>query len=282
MAARKEKAISKAISKDTKESLAKIFREGKVVCLTGAGISAESGIPTFRGKDGLWEKYDPQVYATAEGLTYALRQNPGTLANFMRDFYTILLKARPNPAHYALAVLEKEGVLGSLITQNIDNLHQQAGNRKILELHGNAFRIRCSRCRRTITFEKDRIEEMLKLLYKNQGSGLGLMRVLSRYFPHCRCGLRYRPDIVLFGELLPEDALALAKKSLDECNTLVVVGTSLEVYPAAGLPRYAQDKGVRIVEINDEETPLSKGCALKINSKASAIFSELMQVLGYA
>jgi len=113
------------IPQETRNYIKNNFKEGRVACLTGAGISAESGIPTFRGKGGLWERYDPQVYANAAGLVSTLRTHLEELVNFIVDFYSVLLKASPNPAHRALAVLEKENILSSTITQNIDGLHRQ-------------------------------------------------------------------------------------------------------------------------------------------------------------
>jgi NAD-dependent deacetylase len=258
------------------------FKKGKVVCLSGAGISAESGVPTFRGKGGLWEKYDPEIYAHTEGLVSLFRTHPEKIADFLIDFYAVLLEARPNFAHLALGVLEKNNILTSVITQNVDNLHQSAGSRNVIELHGNAFRIRCMRCSKTITLEKERTKEMLELLKINRNSHLGLLRVLSRYFPRCICQGRYRIDIVLFGEELAQDELSRAKQHLDNCNTLLVVGSSLVVYPAAGLPLYAKERGVKLIEINNEPSSLSHLCDYKIIGQASRILPEILSVLGYA
>jgi NAD-dependent deacetylase len=267
------------ISKEIKDYIKKNFRRGKVACLTGAGISAESGIPTFRGKGGLWEKYDPQIYANPEGLLSRFRRYPADIVNFMVDFYSLLLKARPNPAHLALSVLEKDNILSAIITQNIDNLHQVSGSRSVIELHGNAFRIRCTECPRKITLEEDRLKEMIDLLKINQNSRIKILKIFSRYFPRCSCGSRFRIDIVLFGEVLPQDELAKAYKELDSCNLLLLVGTSLVVYPAASLPLYAKEKGAKLMEINNEDSAFSDFCDYQIRGRASEVLPEIVKAL---
>lgn len=273
--------MPQVIPQKAQDFIKKIFKQGKVACLTGAGISAESGIPTFRGKGGLWEKYDPQIYGNTPGLVSIFRTRPEDLANFIIDFYSILLKAKPNPAHLSLAALEKESLLSALITQNIDNLHQWAGSRKVIELHGNAYRIRCMQCPQKITFEKERLKEMIESLKVNKTSRIKLLKIFSRYFPRCQiCGSRYRIDIVLFGEMLPEDELTRAYQQLDNCNTLLLVGSSLVVYPAAGLPLYAKERGAKLIEINSEPSALSDSCDYQIRGEASQILPEILTLLG--
>ncbi len=267
------------IPKDVAAYLKKRVTKGKLAAFTGAGVSAESGIPTFRGKGGLWEKYDPQVVANAKGLTSLLRKHPGELADFINDFYGVLLKARPNPAHVALSLLEKEHVLSTLITQNIDNLHQEAGSRSVIELHGNAFRIRCTGCSRTLIFEKERLAEMTALLKRKKDSYLDLLKILGRYFPRCGCGGRFRIDIVMFGELLPEEELSRAYECLEACETLLVVGSSLVVYPAAGLPLFAKEHGATIIEINHEPSALSNLSDFRLTGKASELVPAVAHAL---
>lgn len=253
------------------------FNKGNIACMTGAGISAESGIPTFRGKGGLWEKYRPEIYATTMGLVSTFENKPEKIVDFLNDFYPFLLNAKPNPGHIALAVMQKEGILKAVVTQNIDSLHQQAGSRSVIELHGNAFRIRCTDCLKTITCEKDRIKEMVELLKMYRRQRLQLLRILSRYFPKCECGGRFRIDIVLFGETLPPDALKEAYRVLENCSLLLVIGTSLVIYPVASLPLYVKERGVRIVEINNE--PSNFPCDLFIQGKAGEILPEILKIL---
>jgi len=268
------------LDKKTGAFIKKSFKKGNVVSLTGAGISYESGIPTFRGKGGLWESYDPEVYATMEGLISVFREDPQKLVDFVSDFYSVLLNARPNPAHLSLSVLEKKGFLKAVITQNVDNLHRAAGTRSVIELHGNSFRIRCLGCQRKISLEKDRIKEMLDLLKRNRDSRIKLLKVLSRYCPRCPdCGSRFRIDIVFFGENLDQDELARAYKSLDDCQSLLLVGTSLAVYPAASLPLYAKGRGARLIEINSEPSVLRDICDCSIIGQAGEILPEIVTLL---
>ncbi len=255
------------------------FKNGRVVCLTGSGISADSGIATFRGKGGLWEKYDPDIYAHAEGLAGHFRAHPGQMADFIVDFYSTLLKAKPNSAHLALALLEREHMLRAVITQNIDNLHQAAGSRRVIELHGNAFRIRCTGCPSTIILERERVQEMVQWLKKSRASRIKLLKIISRYFPKCSCGSRYRIDIVLFGETLPEAQLNQASEQLAGCSLLLLAGTSLEVHPAASLPRLAKQNGAVLVEINPEASALSQLCDYRIRASAGEVLSEIAENL---
>jgi NAD-dependent deacetylase len=268
------------LTKQVSAFIKKNFKQGNIVCLTGAGISHESNIPTFRGKGGLWESYDPEVYATMEGLVSVFRENPQKLVNFICDYYSMLLEAQPNPAHMSLLALEKAGLLKAVITQNVDNLHQTAGTRSVVELHGNSFRIRCTGCQSKISLEKDRVKEMMKLLEKNRDSKIKLLKVLSRYCPRCaNCGSRYRIDIVFFGEMLPQDELTRAYKLLDDCKILLLVGTSLVVYPAASLPFYAKERAAHLIEINSEPSALSDMCDYSIIGKAGQILPEIVGLL---
>jgi NAD-dependent deacetylase len=268
------------IPQETGKFIKASFKKGPVVCLSGAGISAESGVPTFRGEGGLWMKYPPETYAYPEGIVSVLRQHPRALADFVCDFYSALLNARPNQAHLALTLLEKSNVLQAIITQNIDNLHQESGSRSVIELHGNAFRIRCNGCGKTFSLEKERIAEFTKLLAKERDSRLGVMRVISRYFPRCaHCGERFRTDIVLFGEMLPEDTLKKAYEVLDGCSVLLIVGSSLLVYPAASLPLYAKQKGAWLIEINNEPSALSSICDYFLKGSAGMLLPEIVRLM---
>lgn len=267
------------IPEKLKDVIKKSCEKGPVVCLTGAGISAESGIPTFRGKGGLWEKYDPQTYAYPDGLTSLLRRNPEKLADFVADFYSVLLEAKPNPAHISLAALEKKGILESVITQNIDDLHALSGSRHVIELHGNALRIRCALCHKVMDLERKEIQDFLPLLKTSRLSRPKVLKILSRFFPRCPCGSRFRIDIVLFGEPLPEDALSSALRSLGHCSLFLLIGSSLEVYPAASLPLYAKERGAMLVEINSEPSALSHIFDYRIKGRASEVMPEILKIL---
>jgi NAD-dependent deacetylase len=206
----------------------------RVVVLTGAGVSAESGVPTFRdAQTGLWAKYDPRELATPE----AFARNPKLVWDWYASRRAMLADVKPNPAHFALADLERRVPEFLLATQNIDGLHQRAGSVSMVELHGNITRVKCSRDGTLVAqwSEPARDEP-----------------------PRCAaCGAFLRPDVVWFYELLPADAQSAAEKAARQCDVLLVVGTSAEVYPAAELPMHARRGGARVVEINPQATQLS-------------------------
>ncbi len=205
----------------------------RVVALTGAGISIESGIPPFRGPGGLWEKIDPLEVAHID----AFRRNPRKVWELLiQGMQEVLAKAAPNPAHRGLARLEAAGHLQAVITQNVDGLHQQAGSRDVIEFHGNFAWQRCMACERRL-----RSEEL----------------DLAEIPPRCACGGLFRPDCVFFGELIPPEQLARAQQLAAGCRVMLVVGTSATVHPAAMLPLLARDVGARVIEINPEPTPLT-------------------------
>lgn len=205
----------------------------RVVALTGAGISTESGIPPFRGPGGLWEKIDPMEVAHIE----AFRRNPQKVWNLLiKGMQSVLRKAQPNPAHHGLATLETLGHLQAVITQNVDGLHQQAGSRDVIEFHGTFAWQRCTDCERRLP--SDALD-------------------LSVIPPRCECGGIFRPDCVFFGEMIPPDHLARSQQLAAGCRVMLVVGTSATVHPAAMLPLLARDAGARVIEINPEPTPLT-------------------------
>lgn len=205
----------------------------RVVALTGAGISIESGIPPFRGKGGLWEKFDPMEV----GHISALLRDPGKVWNALfLELGRKLKSAEPNAAHIRLAELERRGKLETVITQNIDGLHQKAGSTDVIEFHGTFARQRCMVCDGRVASET---------------------LDLSQLPPRCDCGGVYRPDCVLFGELIPPADLQRAEDVAARCDLLLVVGTSAVVQPAAMIPFVARDNGARVIEINTEQTPLT-------------------------
>lgn len=198
------------------------------VVLTGAGVSVASGVPSFRGGDGLWARYDPAVYASIDGL----RADPARVWCFFRELRSILDAAQPNPAHIALAGLERQGAVAQVVTQNIDGLHQRAGSRRVVELHGSDRCLHCLECGRR--HPRSGVEEPTEATVPR--------------CPDCRGVLK--PDVVLFGEDLPVAAFRHAEHAMRHADLLLVVGTSAEVYPAARLPGLARSNGARIWEIN--------------------------------
>ena len=220
--------------------LEKLIEQSRsIVFFGGAGVSTESGVPDFRSVDGLYNQtydYPPEVILSHDFFV----QHTEEFFRFYRD-KLIVRGAKPNPAHLRLAALEKEGKLKAVITQNIDGLHQAAGSRNVLELHGSIHRNFCTRCGKSYTL--DQIA---------QGTGV----------PRCSCGAVIKPDVVLYGEGLDQMVLSRAVRSLQQADLLIVGGTSLSVYPAAGLLDYYG--GRELVLINKTETPANKRATLVI------------------
>ena len=202
------------------------------VALTGAGISIESGIPPFRGKGGLWERIDPMMAHIDTFLN-----DPEKVWRFlMREMKAVIDQARPNDAHLGLYHLEELGILKTIITQNVDGLHQMAGSQDVIEFHGNFAWQRCNACdRRCETRDID----------------------MTQLPPHCRCGGIYRPDCVFFGEPIPEQHLRRSRQAATDCSVMLVVGTSAIIQPACFMPMAAAESGATVIEINPEPTPLT-------------------------
>ena len=216
-----------------KKAAEDIAASRQTTALTGAGISTESGIPPFRGKGGLWERFDPFEIAHIDAF---MRDPAKVWTVLVKEMKDIVDRAKPNDAHKGLAELEKGGWLKTIITQNIDGLHQMAGNTDVIEFHGNFAWQRCMDCSRKIETSKVTMEEIP---------------------PHCECGGILRPDAVFFGEMIPEEALWRSRQISTDCDVMLVVGTSAVVQPAALMPMIAKQTGAKIIEINPEPTPLT-------------------------
>ncbi len=204
-----------------------------VTALTGAGASIESGIPPFRGKGGLWEKFDPMEVAHIDSFL----QDPAKVWNLLiKDMKGVLDHAQPNDCHKGLAKLEKLGKLQTVITQNIDGLHQMAGNTDVIEFHGTFAWQRCMACN---THVETRHVDM------------------SNIPPRCQCGGILRPNAVFFGEMIPQEALWRSRQVATDCDVMLVIGTSAVVQPASLMPVVAKESGAKIIEINPESTLLT-------------------------
>ena len=229
------------------------IRTAQSVCvLTGAGISAESGVPTFRGEEGLWKKFKPEELANFQ----AFIRNPNLVWEWYAYRRKLIHDVKPNPGHYALVELERSVGEFTLVTQNVDNLHRRAGNQLVVELHGNIERSYCIECGATVPeLNLDSLSEA----------------------PHCaKCGGLVRPDVVWFGEMLPEAAFSRAEKAARQCDLFLCIGTSAVVYPAASLPYIALDHGAFVVEINREPTELSARVHETLLGAAGEILPELV------
>ena len=220
-------------SEDIERAAENLLKARKSVAFTGAGISVESGIPDFRSAAGLWSRYDPMEYGTIE----AFRADPLKVWKMLGEMTSLVVQARPNPAHMGLAELERMGKLQVVITQNVDGLHQAAGSRHVIEYHGSSATLSCLSCGCVIRSETLSMENLP---------------------PRCpKCGSVMKPDVVFFGEPIPYEAHRMAVEAARTCDLILVVGTSAAVYPAADIPMTAKASGAKVIEINLESTPLT-------------------------
>jgi NAD-dependent deacetylase len=238
------------------ERLAALILERQpCVVLTGAGVSTESGIPDFRSPAGVWRHYDPMEYATIE----AFRRDPAKVWDFYSKRLGVLRGAEPNAAHLALAELERRGLVEAVITQNVDRLHERAGSRQVIEVHGSLRTASCPECGHREGFE--RVLELLPV-------------------PLCdRCGAVLKPDVVMFGELMPEAELERASDLVRHAGLLLVVGSSLEVYPVAGLPDEALAAGARLAIVNRGSTPYDGHADLRIDAPAGETLAAVVRCI---
>lgn len=235
---------------DIEKLKSRLASSRSLAVLTGAGVSAESGVPTFRGPDGLWRDRNPQELATPE----AFEADPFLVWEWYDWRRSIISRKAPNPAHHAIAELEKRRLEFTLITQNVDGLHQMAGSRKVLELHGSIWTARCVEC----------------------GGSSENRDVPIKILPRCACGGLLRPGVVWFGEPLPEDVLLRSFEACSGADCVLVVGTSGVVQPAASLALRAKGAGAFVAEINLEETPLSKAADLRLAGRAGELMPALL------
>jgi NAD-dependent deacetylase len=227
-----------------------------IAALTGAGISVESGIPPFRGKGGVWERIDPMEFAHID----ALIRNPTKVWKVLiKEMASTVGEALPNDGHKGLAQLERQGGLKTIITQNVDGLHQKAGNTDVIEFHGTFAWLRCMQCnKRSETYVAD----------------------LSVIPPRCECGGILRPDCVFFGEMIPPQNLQRSSQVASECDLMLVIGTSATVQPAALMPLTAKAAGAVIIEINPEPTPLTEQASdIFIQGKAGDVMNRIGKLM---
>jgi NAD-dependent protein deacetylase/lipoamidase len=244
-------------SNDIKEAVAHIVRSETVIALTGAGISVESGIPDFRSPGGIWEKFEPMEYAHIDSF----RSDPEKVWKMLVELQGMVGDAKPNQAHNSLAEMEEIGRLQAIITQNIDNLHQDAGSKKVIEFHGNCKRLICLSCGNIIPAE---------LAVKN-----------NEIPPRCSsCNAIMKPDVIFFGEAIPQEALDESMSLAGRAGTILVVGTSATVAPASSIPLLAKRSGAVVIEINLTPTLLTDNVTdVFLQGKASEILPKLVKGL---
>ena len=216
----------------SEKTIKAIQNSEKTVVLTGAGISAESGVPTFRGEEGLWRNFRAEELATPS----AFQRDPKLVWEWYDWRRNLIKPLHPNAGHKVIATIEKKKPDFKLITQNVDGLHRKAGSKECVELHGNIWKTRCT--------EEGKVTENLE-------------SPLKKIPPICECGAMLRPHIVWFGESLPSDAIQSSYQAVENCDLMLVVGTSAVVQPAALLPGIAKNSGAFVIEVNAEETPVS-------------------------
>ncbi len=243
----------------TVSDLAALVRERQpCVVLTGAGISTESGVPDFRSPSGIWAKYDPMEYATIT----AFRRDPVKVWEFYALRFELLTAAEPNPGHLALAELERRGLVTAVVTQNIDGLHTRAGSHAVVEVHGSIRSASCLDCG-----ERVPLEEVIAALRDSPA-------------PPCpQCGAVLKPDVVMFGELLPALAIDRAIELARLAGLLLVVGSSLEVHPVAGLTGETVSAGGALAIVNRGQTPFDRLASVRIDGGAGATLSALAEAL---
>jgi len=236
-----------------------ISKSASTVALTGAGVSTESGIPDFRGPDGLWTKVDPAKFASINGFL----SDPKGWWEMALEMAPTLMKAKPNPSHIMLAKLEKMGLLGCLITQNVDGLHQKAGSKNVLEVHGSLFSATCTVC--YIQVVRKYLERAMK------------KRQIPVMCP--TCGGLLKLDTVFFGEALPQKTLGAAVEAARNCELMLAVGSYLVVYPVATLPTIATQSGAKFIIINQEPTPLDQMADLVFHIEAGETLTQIVKAI---
>lgn len=252
-----------------------LLKSKSAVAFTGAGASQESGIPTFRDPGGIWDRFDPVEVGTSAGLLSLLKRDPDTLRNFAQDLVKTLDKAEPNPSHLCLSYLEKKGILRSVITQNVDDLHQRAGSKNVIELHGNFYRFRCLNCgfkeKKSKKYTIDKLKTLLEI------SEISIESIAD-ILPKCKiCGGIMRPDVVMFGEPVQELSRSFFEAKISDL--FIIIGTSGLVYPAALLPRIAKEQGVPVVEVNPQGPFFDSLDNLFIKGPSGVVFEEVLNHL---
>jgi NAD-dependent deacetylase len=244
----------------TEHAVEIIRQASRIVALSGAGISTEAGIPDFRGPNGLYQ--DPTLFAQLSAKGFA--QNPAGFYRAGLKLFPNITQAKPTAAHHLLSRLERHRRLRAVVTQNIDGLHQAAGSRRVFEIHGTLRTGRCTGCR--ASYE-------MQTFYEEMQNGLSLPPLCTR------CHAAIKPDMVLFDEVLPLDVWEASVGVIENCDLLLVCGSSLQVYPAAGLPQYALSRGARLVIVNLEETPYDRQAAAVVRDKLGSFANTAIAAL---
>ena len=235
-----------------KQAAELITNANYLIALTGAGISSESGIPTFRGQEGLWKKYKVDELATLD----AFKKNPKLVWQWYSWRISVVLSAKPNPAHYSLAYLEKIGILKTLITQNVDDLHERAGSKNLIKLHGDILTVKCPSC----GYEHK--------IWKPP-------KIIPPKCPRCRAIMR--PGVIWFGEIIPQDIINKALIEAEKADVILVIGTSGVVMPAGAIPEIIKRNEGKVIEINIDKTIISSIADIYIRGKAGEVLPKIVE-----
>jgi NAD-dependent deacetylase len=255
------------------EQAAELVAQGDVVAFTGAGISAESGIPTFRDPGGLWDRYDPMRFGTFEGIAREAMEHPDELADYLTEMKLAFSQAHPNPGHFALAELERAGLVIGVVTQNVDGLHREAGSTSVVEVHGSNRRRVCLSCGNLEEINRD--EYLASMDRTILGLRTAFVPSYQSLMPRCSvCGGLARPDVVAFGEAVKD--FGAAERLAERARVMLVVGTTGEVYPAAALPAYARGSGAVVVEVAKGHTFVEAD--VRIEGEAGRILPEIARL----
>jgi len=246
---------------DSPEALAALLRDAHhAVVLTGAGISTESGIPDFRSAGGLWETYDPMKVASMR----TFMDDPALFWRFHRPRIDMLGAVDPNPAHEAVAELQRRGIVKAVITQNIDRLHSRAGAVDVIEVHGSLDGGRCMRCSHTVSMDE--------LCARADAASDGV--------PRCNCGFQMKSGVVLFGEQMPMEAIEAAYDAAERADVMLVIGSSLQVTPVSQLPGVVLSRGGRLAILTESETDYDARCTVRVHEKAGPTMHAVVAALG--
>lgn len=251
-----------------------IARADYAVAFTGAGVSAESGIPTFRDPGGIWDRFDSDEVGTAEGIVQFAMRHPDRIREFLKESVATFEKANPNPGHYGLVELEKMGILKSVVTQNIDDLHSIAGNTRVFEVHGNVYRFRCTSCGRMRKHSREEILGKLKGVLDEEPFSI---QALLGALPKCDCTGLMRPDVVMFGEAVQQLPESYREARLSD--VIIVLGTSGIVWPAAGVPYEGKKGSSKIIEINPTENAFRDITDVYVKDLSGAAMPKIIELV---
>jgi len=271
---------SEEFSKSIQNAVDIIRKNGSMTILSGAGVSVDSNIPTFRGKDGIWAKYPPELFGSRLGMAFTLAFFPSWFRSFIISSMGTFAQAAPNPIHESLAKMEEEGWVDGIITQNVDQLHQEAGSQKVVEVHGNFFQSACRKCKGVESLSKEYFQDFVDQVKDKKFGRIKMVQQLRKRFFVCpSCGGKRGPNMIMFGQSLDPLVWEQAETLATANKVMLILGTSGTVYPVADLPFIAREEGVSLIEINPEPSALTPFVDVYIPGGAKVAITELHRQL---